>query len=232
MTPTCGSASSPSWAKKLDVQTWERASLPLHMGGLGLRSACRSAPAAHWGSWVDCLHTISNRHAQLSSPSFSAVHLRGATMSRASPSFSAVHLRGATMSRASLAGDGFVCPEWTSLVEGLRRQQPALGEVDPGQPTHGWQFFAAQAAEKHFRSATLWPRLSPAEEAHMKSQSGPMSGVPFSVVPSSAPTHLAPQLFRVLLLRRLAPPFRSSLWKALPPWSAGKQAPGCQRISL
>ena len=40
---------------------WEVGSLPFHMGGLRLRSAVRTAPAAHWGSWADCLHTISER---------------------------------------------------------------------------------------------------------------------------------------------------------------------------
>ena len=44
--------------------------------------------------------------------------------------------------------------------------------------------------------------------ALLRSQSGPMSGLPFSSVPSSPPTRFAPQLFRVLLLRRL--------WLALP----------------
>ena len=28
--------------------------LPMRMGGLGLRSARRSAPAAYWASWADC----------------------------------------------------------------------------------------------------------------------------------------------------------------------------------
>ena len=55
----------------------------------------------------------------------------------------------------------------------------------------------------------MWPRLSETEQALFRSQSGPMSGLPFSSVPSSLPpTRFAPQLFRVLLLRRL--------WLALP----------------
>ena len=54
----------------------------------------------------------------------------------------------------------------------------------------------------------MWPRLSTTEQALLRSQSGPMSGLPFSSVPSSPPTRFAPQLFRVLLLRRL--------WLALP----------------
>ena len=59
-------------------------------------------------------------------------------------SWSLVHLTGAVRSRASLADSGFVCPEWTALVEALRPNQPGRDEVDPADHTHGWQFFAAQ----------------------------------------------------------------------------------------
>ena len=37
------------------------ASLPMRMGGLGLRRALRMAPAAYWASWVDALHVIHQR---------------------------------------------------------------------------------------------------------------------------------------------------------------------------
>ena len=50
--------------------------------------------------------------------------------------------------------------------------------------------------------------LSCGRQALFHSQSGPMSGLPFSSVPSSPPTRFIPQLFRVLLLHRL--------WLALP----------------
>ena len=173
---------------------WEVGSLPLHLGGLGLRSAVRTAPAARWGSWADCLHTISERHAHIA---------RTMTDALISPSAGAVHLTGVVRSRASLADSGFVCPEWTALVEGLRPNQPGRDEVDPADHTHVWQFFAAQRVEYHFRAETVWPRLAPTEQALLRSQSGPMSGVPFSAVPSSPPTRFAPQIFRVLLLRRL-----------------------------
>ena len=98
-----------------------------------------------------------------------------------------------------------MCPEWTAVVEGLRPNQPGRDEVDPADHFHGWQFFAAQRGE--LRAETVWPRLAPTEQALLRSQSGPMSGVAFSAVPSSPPTRLAPQLFRVLLRR---------LWLSLP----------------
>ena len=34
------------------------ASLPLSMGGLGLRSAVRTRGPAHWSSWADCLPMV------------------------------------------------------------------------------------------------------------------------------------------------------------------------------
>ena len=83
---------------------------------LGLRSAVRRAPAAHWGSWADCLHTISERHAHIDQTMTDAL---------ISPSAAAVHLTGGVRNRASLAECGFVCPEWAALMEGLQPNQPA-----------------------------------------------------------------------------------------------------------
>ena len=37
------------------------ASLPMRMGGLGLRSAVRTSPAAFWASWADALSMIQTR---------------------------------------------------------------------------------------------------------------------------------------------------------------------------
>ena len=36
--------------------------LPMRMGGLGLRSAERCAPAAFWASWADALSMIAERN--------------------------------------------------------------------------------------------------------------------------------------------------------------------------
>ena len=38
------------------------ATLPLSMGGLGLRSATRTRAPAHWSSWVDHLPVLFSRH--------------------------------------------------------------------------------------------------------------------------------------------------------------------------
>ena len=50
----------------LDVEipdeSWAVASLPLSIGGLGLRNASRMSTPACWASWADCLHTVQQRH--------------------------------------------------------------------------------------------------------------------------------------------------------------------------
>ena len=60
--------------------------------------------------------------------------------------------------------------EWQALADGLRPRPPSLEELDPGTFDHGWQFFAARAVEERFSSSTIWPRLSPTEQALFRSQ--------------------------------------------------------------
>ena len=43
-------------------ETQQLATLPMRMGGLGLRSAVRCAPAAFWASWSDHLETCGQHH--------------------------------------------------------------------------------------------------------------------------------------------------------------------------
>ena len=38
---------------------------PLHMGGLGLRSAVRLYPVAHWASWADTVAMVQERHPEV-----------------------------------------------------------------------------------------------------------------------------------------------------------------------
>ena len=70
--------------------------------GLGFRSACRTAHAAYWGSWADCLSTIRQRHAKIAQTMVEAL---------VSPPASAIHLVGAASSRATA---GFESPFWAS----------------------------------------------------------------------------------------------------------------------
>ena len=108
--------------------TWERGSLPLHMGGVGLRSASRSSRAACWGSWADCLATIRARHGHVADTMAAAL---------SDPPVSATHLVGAAHSRDLLTDIGFESPDWSSLLFGQRHPHLYRDCV----PGHGWQFF-------------------------------------------------------------------------------------------
>ena len=145
------------------IQCGRWGSLPLHMGGLGLRSAVRTAPAAHWASWADCLHTISERHAHIAHTMTDAL---------ISPSAAAVHLTGAVRSRASLAESGFVCPEWTALVEGLRPNHLAATRWIPRIKLMVGSSSQFNESNPISEQKPVWPRLAPTEQALLRSQSG------------------------------------------------------------
>ena len=92
------------------------AHLPMRMGGLGLRSAARMAPAAYWASWADCLHMIRNRHPTLANLFVRALS-EGAAVEQC--------LRELQESHALLHGEGFrESPNWEQLADGARPQQP------------------------------------------------------------------------------------------------------------
>ena len=57
--------------------------------------------------------------------------------------------------------------------------------------------------EQRFRDADLFPRLNASGEALVRSQAGPGAGLALATCPTCRITSLEPQLYRVLLLRRL-----------------------------
>ena len=109
-----------------------------------------------WGCWADCLSTIRQRHANIAQTMVQALD---------SPPETAIHLVGAARSRATLASEGFQSPSWHQLLQGLRPQQPAFDEMEPGFFSHGWQFLAAKVVEQRFRSTIVWPRCTPIQQA-------------------------------------------------------------------
>ena len=58
-----------------------------------------------------------------------------------------------------------------------------VDERHVGIPGHGRQHEATEVVHAHLFSTTIWPRLSPPEQALIRSQGGPMSGVPVHVLP-------------------------------------------------
>ena len=175
----------------------DMASFPLCFGGLGLRSAVRTSPVAHWASWADCLPTLQKRH-----PGVARM-----IITRLSDHAGDFHVSGANVSRERLFDVSCNVPSWEQIADGLRPGVPAE-DPEPGVPRHGWQFHAAQAMDDCFFRHGVVPRLTNTQQAMVRSQSGPLAGVPFTSLPTSPLTRFDAQVFRVLLLRRL--------WRPLP----------------
>ena len=90
-------------------------------------------------------------------------------------------------------------PTWEEFAEGT---QPQVGEEgqEPTLPRHGWQKRAHKCLEDKFVSDEVWPSLSDADRAMVR------SAAPFVVLPTCRHSTFDPQVFRVLLRRRLRLP--------------------------
>ena len=111
--------------------------LPLHMGGLGLRSAVRLYPAAHWASWANTVAMVQERR-----PEVATILVENLTHHTAATSISSVQ-----QCQRRLAGAGFDLPTWDRLVEG---QRPSASDDDEAS-WGGWQQRASEKLERdHF----------------------------------------------------------------------------------
>ena len=169
-------------------------SLPFALGGLGLRSAVRGRIAAYWASWADTLPRIRERHPRIAD-------LIGASL------FPNRFLEGSCLQAAALCRDrlldvGFSAPEWGDVGKGQRLGR-APENRDPTEPPFGWQCLASAEVEKTHLQGAIWPKLSPTDFALLRFQCGPFAGIPFTCSPVVPVSRLEPQIFRVLLLRRL-----------------------------
>ena len=102
------------------------ASLPLRLGGLGIRSAVGTQAAAHWASWADALAMIHARHPAV------AHSIVRALDGHVEVSF----VQELQWCADSLARADFVAPSWEALADGLR-PPPSLEEEEPGWSKHG-----------------------------------------------------------------------------------------------
>ena len=198
MVPMCGSVFANS------VQT---ASLPLRLGGLGLRSAERTLPAAHWASWADSLAMINARHPAVA----------GSIVRALETNVEAPFVREVQRCVDTLVEADFAVPSWEELADGVR-PPPSHEEEEPNQSKHGWQKVAGHSLDDR-KLQVVTPTLSACDQALLRSQAGPLTAVPFVCFPTSRLTRLDPPVFRTLLLRRLRLPLpltvracRCGLW--------------------
>ena len=118
----------------------EFSTLPLSMGGLGLRSASRLREPAFWASWADCLAMIRQRHPEVAAQLVDQLEGFPDTPVLQAASTAARSLHGVM---------GFEPPSWHALAVGVRPEpQPEEFEI---RSQGGWQHEAASRIERRFR---------------------------------------------------------------------------------
>ena len=116
-------------------------------------------------------------------------------------------LREAAEARRTLERAGYRdCPTWM----GVRHEQrpPRPEEVEPGEYTHGWQYFASSKLDTRHREEVMSCKLGHSRQALLRSQSGCGAGAHLTALPLHKETKWAAAELRVLLLRRLRLPLQ------------------------
>ena len=162
------------------------ASLPLAVGGLGLRSAA---------SWADSMKMINDRHPEIARIILDAIHDES----------DADGIQALLSSAASVRDAGFTPPSWDDLATGTVEEEAQHGEVEPNQPRHGWQSRAAREVESRSLHA-ITEVLQIPQQALLRSQGRPLASAPFVCMPVDRVFRIDSQPFRILLLRCLRMP--------------------------
>ena len=111
-----------------NARSRELASVPLSLGGLGLRSATRTREAACWASWADCLFMVRNRHPVGVDRILDVLKSMDELESTRSAAVAAHHLAGV---------EGFEVSSWEALSHGLRPRPHDPEDRVPGGFQHG-----------------------------------------------------------------------------------------------
>ena len=162
------------------------ATLPMRMGGLGLRSAVLCAHAAYWASWAaDAVVESMSSHEE-------PVEECLGELKRATD---------------RLDSEGFWWrPSWPDLRAGSRPETHVEGE--PGEWRDGWQYWSSSISDSYFRKGTMLSGRTAARRAHLRSHSGRNAGAALAHCPTSPEFTIPPHLFRTLLLERMSLPLQ------------------------
>ena len=170
------------------------AELPARMGGLGLRSTIRTAPAAYWASWADALEMTKARNPDLTA------RILARLTAGTSPEDGCLH--ELTTCAELLRREGFDnLPSWGALGDGLR--PPPLPQTqDPTDRTPGWQFFASSSRENSARTDLLRSMCRSAQ-ALLRSQSGPGASAALDAAPTCPSCTMKAHQLQAWIRRRL-----------------------------
>ena len=166
----------------------EIATLPMRMGGLGLRSATKCAAAACWASWAGRLD-----HDQPKKPRGSPTWWCGPWRVNCRAHKEVVWLRSsmpAPVSTAKASGGDHLGKNSAMARGHLRTPQESQES--------GWQYWASSVSDSYFKKTTMLSVRPAASRAHLRSGLNAAAALAFA---PTAPEYVIPtHLFRVLLL--------------------------------
>ena len=163
------------------------ATLPMSLGGLGVRSAVRTSRPAHWASWADCLAMVQERHPDVASLLVSQL------AHPTTPCLQAV----ARVARDLTEVGGFAPPSWRELATGARPEAREPEHFEPGCTRDGRQHEVASRVEETFRAEYLFTRMDDPGKALLRCRVGTvhMSGQQTDeFYPPAVPCRSAPSL--------------------------------------
>ena len=185
------------------------ATMPARLGGLGLRSAARSAGGAFWASWAGVLPVVQEKL-----PTVAAAMV--AQLDAGQPVGSLAEAE-AVRTRAQDAGTSM--PSWRELAQGAQPSQPHQDEQETGFD-RGWQCHISSFIEQHHFEHVVWPGCDQSRSALLLSQCGGASNTWLRAIPSERAFQLSPLRFQVAMRRRLRWPL---------PLSGGQCCKGCRK---
>ena len=123
-------------------------------------------------------------------------------------------LRNAT---TQLDWEGFLGrPQRHALRTGTR--PGAIFDSEPGEWPHGWQHYASSSSSKHtFKKNVALHQSCAADQAHLRSHSGPRPSEALCVYPSKREFRIEAGFFRTVILERLRLPLHTA--NAVPSWT-------------
>ena len=172
------------------------ATMPARLGGLGLRSASRTSPAAYAAAWADALPVLRERLPEVAASLVVELE-RGAAagadcLVEASAAAERIVLEGCQ-----------VFPAWREAAAGRRPPQLDANDADVGEWQHGWQYHASSACEAFYLERSVMASATTSQNAMLLSQSGPAAGRWLTALPTSPATTLPPARMQVAMRRRL-----------------------------
>ena len=95
---------------------------------------------------------------------------------------------------------------WEQLRAGVGPPPDTVAE--PGEWQHGWQYYASSSLEHHFWETVVIAQSSVANQAHLRSHSGPGASAVLCGAPTGPEFTLQPGMFRTLVFERLRLPLQ------------------------